>query len=72
MPRTSSRAAISDEEIVYNLVDGMVENIEDLTSIVRVMADTDLERDGDRYRRADALRAPSVTTRNTARCDRTP
>ncbi len=29
-----------DEEVVYNLLDGMVENKEDLVSIVRVMSDT--------------------------------
>ncbi|KPQ10613.1 MAG: TRAP-type uncharacterized transport system, periplasmic component [Saliniramus fredricksonii] len=32
-----------DEDVVYNLVEGMHENMEDLTSIVRVMADTSLE-----------------------------
>jgi len=32
-----------DEDVVYNLLDGMVENMEDLVSIVRVMSDTTLE-----------------------------
>jgi uncharacterized protein len=29
-----------DEDVVYNLLDGMMENMEDLVSIVRVMSDT--------------------------------
>ena len=43
MPRTHRGAVISTRTWVYNLVEGMHENMEDLTSIVRVMADTSLE-----------------------------
>ncbi len=32
-----------DDDVVYNLVEGMHANMEDLTSIVRVMADTSIE-----------------------------
>lgn len=32
-----------DEDVVYNLVEGMVENMDDLASIVRVMNDTTVE-----------------------------